>query len=120
MPRALDSRQERSGPEEPFGVQRELLLTRLGAEVVVAPAVGEVTCRTRVDVQTAHGVALLARVFAGHERVLWEGPMWGGTHQRIIGYGAIVQRQRSGDVDWFVVGLAAQKANLQKFGNLAA
>jgi hypothetical protein len=54
----------------------------------------------------------LTRIFAGHERVLWEGPMWGGTEQRIIGYGAMTQRNRSGgEVDWFVVGLAAQKAH---------
>ena len=59
--------------------------------------------------------AELTRVFAGHERVLWEGPMWGGTHQRIIGYGAMVQPQRSGEVEWFVVGLAAQKAHLSLY-----
>jgi hypothetical protein len=58
----------------------------------------------------------LSRVFAGRERVLWEGPMWGGTHQRIIGYGSILQRQRSGaEVEWFVVGLAAQKAHLSLY-----
>ena len=33
--------------------------------------------------------AELSRVCAGRERVLWAGPMWGGTDQRIIGYGAI-------------------------------
>ena len=63
--------------------------------------------------------AELARVFAGHERVLWEGPMWGGTHQRIIGYGAFLQRQRTGDVDWFVVGLARQKDHLSVYVNAA-
>lgn len=58
----------------------------------------------------------LARVFAGHERVLWEGPLWGGTYQRIIGYGRIRQRHRSGaEVDWFIVGLAAQKAHLSLY-----
>jgi hypothetical protein len=61
--------------------------------------------------------AELSRVFAGHERVLWEGPMWGGTHQRIIGYGAMLQHQRSGDVEWFVVGLAAQKGHLSLYVN---
>lgn len=61
--------------------------------------------------------AELSRVFAGHDRALWEGPMWGGTQQRIIGYGAMVQRQRSGDVEWFVVGLAAQKAHLSLYVN---
>ena len=61
--------------------------------------------------------AELAPAFAG-ERVLWEGPMWGGTEQRIIGYGRFVQRNRDGsDVDWFVVGLAAQKAHLSLYVN---
>jgi hypothetical protein len=60
--------------------------------------------------------AELARVFAEHERVLWEGPMWGGTHQRIIGYGALRQPRPSGEtVDWFVVGLAAQKSYLSLY-----
>jgi hypothetical protein len=63
--------------------------------------------------------AELSRIFAGHERVVWEGPMWGGTHQRIIGYSGMVQRQRTGDVEWFVVGLAAQKAYLSLYVNAA-
>lgn len=63
--------------------------------------------------------AALTRIFAGHERVLWEGPMWGGTHQRIIGYGAMVQRQRTGEVEWFAVGLAVQKAHLSLYVNAA-
>jgi hypothetical protein len=64
--------------------------------------------------------AQLARVFAGHERVLWEGLMWGGTEQRIIGYGAFRQVNRGGDeVDWFIVGLAAQKAHLSLYVNAA-
>ncbi len=61
----------------------------------------------------------LTAVFVGRERVLWEGPMWGGTHQRIIGYGAIVQRQSGGDVEWFVMGLAMQKAHLSLYVNAA-
>ena len=61
--------------------------------------------------------AVLAPVFAG-ERVLWEGPMWGGTEQRIIGYGRFVQRNRDGsELDWFIVGLAAQKAHLSLYIN---
>lgn len=62
----------------------------------------------------------LTRIFADHERVLWEGPMWGGTHQRIIGYGAYRQENRSGDsVDWFVIGLAMQKAHLSLYVSAA-
>lgn len=64
--------------------------------------------------------AQLSRVFAGHERVLWEGPMWGGTEQRIIGYGAYRQQGRSGDaIDWFVIGLAVQKAHLSLYVSAA-
>ena len=69
----------------------------------------------RVDIAALD--AELSRIFAGHERVLWEGPMWGGTHQRIIGYGAYRQASRSGGdaVDWFVIGLAVQKAHLSLY-----
>jgi len=60
--------------------------------------------------------AELTRIFAGHERVLWEGPMWGGTHQRIIGYGAYAYEGRSGaSGDWFVIGLAVQKSHLSLY-----
>jgi hypothetical protein len=60
--------------------------------------------------------AHLSRVFAGHERVLWEGPMWGGTEQRIIGYGAYRYEGRSGaSGEWFVVGLAVQKAHVSLY-----
>lgn len=72
----------------------------------------------RDDISTLD--AELTRIFAGHERVLWEGPMWGGTHQRIIGYGDYRQENRSGaSVDWFVVGLAVQKSHLSLYVNAA-
>jgi hypothetical protein len=58
----------------------------------------------------------LSQVFAGHERVLWEGAMWGGTAQRIIGYGTYRYEGRSGaSGEWFVVGLAVQKAHLSLY-----
>ena len=60
--------------------------------------------------------AQLSRIFEGHERVLWEGPMWGGTEQRIIGYGAYRYEGRSGaSGEWFVVGHASQKAHLSLY-----
>lgn len=64
--------------------------------------------------------AQLSRIFEGHERVLWEGPMWGGTEQRIVGYGAYRQEGRGGAaVDWFVIGLAVQKAHLSLYVSAA-
>jgi hypothetical protein len=64
--------------------------------------------------------AQLSRVFEGRERVLWEGPMWGGTDQRIIGYGSYHYKGRSGaEGEWFIVGLAVQKAHLSLYVSAA-
>lgn len=69
---------------------------------------------TREDLRTID--AVLAPVFSGHERVLWEGVFWGGTQQRIVGYGVYRYRGRSGaEGEWFVVGLAAQKGHLSLY-----
>ncbi len=55
--------------------------------------------------------AEITAIMAGRERVLWEGVLWGGTQQRIIGYGSYRSRNRSGtEVDWFVIGLARAEA----------
>ncbi len=60
--------------------------------------------------------AQLAPIFSGHERVLWEGVFWGGTSQSIIGYGSYRYKGRSGsEGEWFIVGLAAQKAHLSLY-----
>jgi hypothetical protein len=60
----------------------------------------------------------IASLMAGRERVLWEGAMWGGTQQSIIGYGAYQAVNRSGDaVDWFLVGLARQTRHLSLYVN---
>lgn len=61
---------------------------------------------------------LVGAELAGLERVLWEGPMWGGTEQRIVGYGGITQpRPRGASVDWFLVGLAEQQRHLSVYVN---
>ena len=54
--------------------------------------------------------AAIADAMRGEERVLWEGRFWGGSDQRIIGYGEYTYKGRSGrSGTWFVVGLARQK-----------
>ncbi|GAA1508656.1 hypothetical protein BJ978_001366 [Agromyces terreus] len=64
--------------------------------------------------------AVIAAEFAGLERVMWEGVMWGGTEQRIVGYGAISQsRPRGPAVDWFLVGVAEQQRHLSVYVNAA-
>jgi hypothetical protein len=73
---------------------------------------------TRDDIATLD--AVIAEAMDGTERVLWEGPMWGGTEQRIIGYGSHQYVNRSGThVDWYVLGLAAQKNYLSLYVNAA-
>jgi hypothetical protein len=62
--------------------------------------------------------AEIRQIMEGQERVLWEGVMWGGTEQRIIGYGAQRSVNRGGqEVDWFLVGLARQKEHLSLYVN---
>jgi Domain of unknown function (DU1801) len=74
--------------------------------------------RVRDDIATLD--AVIAEEMQGTERVLWEGPMWGGTEQRILGYGSQQYTNRSGThVDWFVIGLAAQKHYLSLYVNAA-
>jgi hypothetical protein len=52
----------------------------------------------------------IAKVFKGRERVMWEGVFWGGSEQKIIGYGDYrVERPGKPVVEWFHVGLALQK-----------
>lgn len=54
----------------------------------------------------------------GSERHLYEGTFWGGSDQQIIGYGILDYRNKSGDdVEWFLVGLAAQKNYLSMYVN---
>jgi hypothetical protein len=62
--------------------------------------------------------ARIAPVFAGQERVVWEGIFWGGSEQQIIGYGSYHYVGRSGaEGDWFIVGLAMQKNYLSLYVN---
>jgi hypothetical protein len=62
--------------------------------------------------------ALIRAELSGLDRALWEGPMWGGTHQEIVGYGSITQeRPRGAAIEWFLIGLAEQKAHISVYVN---
>lgn len=60
---------------------------------------------------------LVADVFSGEPRVVWEGKFWGGTDQQIIGYGDFTYERSNRTVEWFKVGLAAQKNHLSLYVN---
>jgi hypothetical protein len=53
---------------------------------------------------------IISDIMVGHSRVLWEGTLWGGTEQAIIGYGDLtINQSRGKKSEWFMVGLAIQK-----------
>ena len=62
--------------------------------------------------------SIITSCLPGRARVLWEGPFWGGSEQRIIGYGDIVQPRPRGDAPaWFLVGLARQQRYFSVYVN---
>lgn len=59
---------------------------------------------------------LIAEVMTDHPRDLWEGKLWGGTDQEIVGYGRHTYVRSDGQhVEWFLVGLARQKEHLSVY-----
>lgn len=61
---------------------------------------------------------LIREQMPGAERHLYEGTFWGGSDQQIVGYGIMDYRNKSGaDVEWFLVGLAAQKNYISMYVN---
>lgn len=62
---------------------------------------------------------IIYSVMEGQPRVLYEGTFWGGSHQEIIGYGTMrYRRSDKQEVEWFTVGLAAQKNYLSIYVNV--
>lgn len=72
----------------------------------------------RGDIETLD--RLIAESMPETSRTLWEGVFWGGTEQRIIGYGDCRYKRSDKDtVEWFIVGLAVQKNHLSLYVNAA-
>ena len=61
----------------------------------------------------------ISNVMAGTIRRVWQGKMWGGTAQTIIGYGNYKYERKGIASEWFVIGLAAQKNYLSLYVNVA-
>ena len=73
----------------------------------------------REDIATLD--AEISRVMADTDRVLWTGKFWGGSDQRIIGYGTYSYKGKSGGSgEWMLIGLAAQKNYITVFVNAYA
>lgn len=53
-------------------------------------------------------------------KTMWEGKLWGGSDQTIIGYGDYTYERSDGNtVEWFIVGLAPQKNYISVYVNAA-
>lgn len=62
--------------------------------------------------------AVIVESMPGRERHLYEGTFWGGSDQQIIGYGVLDYQDSSGkQVEWFLLGLAAQKNYISMYVN---
>jgi hypothetical protein len=62
----------------------------------------------RSDIEKLYGQ--ISDHMPGIEPKLWEGKFWGGTQQSIIGFGDLTYtRSDKKTVEWFMVGLTAQK-----------
>jgi len=60
----------------------------------------------------------ISAAMAGHAKHLYVGKFWGGSDQKIIGYGTQTNiRSDKKEVTWFVVGLAVQKNYLSVYIN---
>ena len=71
----------------------------------------------RDDMLTLHDV--ITDTMDGLPVWLYTGKFWGGTDQDIIGYGQMDYSRPDGtEVQWFVVGLAAQKNHLSLYVNV--
>jgi hypothetical protein len=62
--------------------------------------------------------SLISSVMKGQTRVMWEGKFWGGSEQRIIGYGDYTyEKSKKETLRWFIIGLAAQKSHISLYVN---
>lgn len=63
---------------------------------------------SRADMQALD--ELISTAIPQASKVMWEGVFWGGSEQKIIGYGDVTYvGSNKKPVEWFAVGLALQK-----------
>ncbi len=63
---------------------------------------------SRQDMKVLDGV--LSQVMQGEPREMYEGRFWGGSDQKIIGYGRTSSSRSDGKtIEYFLIGLALQK-----------
>lgn len=73
-----------------------------------ADHIASLPAERRADVERLD--VLITDLMAGQPKTMWEGRLWGGSDQQIIGYGDYSYRKSDGKTaEWFIVGLAVQR-----------
>lgn len=81
-----------------------------------AEHIASLPAERRADIERLD--ALITPLMAGQPKTMWEGRLWGGTDQQIIGYGDYTYRKSDGKtVEWFIVGLAVQRNYISVYVN---
>lgn len=81
-----------------------------------AAHIASLPAERRVDIERLD--ALITDLMAGQPKTMWEGRLWGGTDQQIIGYGDYRYTKSNGEtVEWFLVGLAVQRNYISVYVN---
>lgn len=81
-----------------------------------AAHIASLPAERRVDIERLD--ALITDLMAGQPKTMWEGRLWGGTDQQIIGYGDYRYTKSNGEtVEWFIVGLAVQRNYISVYVN---
>ena len=81
-----------------------------------AAHIASLPAERRVDIERLD--ALITDLMAGQPKTMWEGRLWGGSDQQIIGYGDYSYTKSNGaTVEWFIVGLAVQRSYISIYVN---
>jgi len=60
----------------------------------------------------------ITKAMHGMEKTMWEGVFWGGSQQKIIGYGELTYtNSKKQKIEWFTIGLALQKNYITVYVN---
>jgi hypothetical protein len=78
----------------------------------------ELPQESRADMKKLHEE--IRKAMKGLPVSVWQGKMWGGTDQTIIGYGDMQYGRPGKTVEWFYVGLALQKNYISLYVNAVA
>src|SRR5688500_16433792 len=81
----------------------------------VSDYIDSLPTESRSDIQKLD--EMISKAAPDIKKVMWEGIFWGGSEQKIIGYGEWSYVRKGETLTWFVVGLTQQKNYISVFIN---